>query len=112
MNKITKEIGAQLKEIADKLPEIPVAKIVKMTGAEIIEKATPEELEKKFKDVDPKREYTVRTEGAREAVNHSKRIRSAYMQAGWPGVSRYVDPFREKPKMEQPQEAVTETPAE
>lgn len=97
MNTITRDIEQELKKIAHKLPAQPIAQTRTVKGSELI-KENPTINEGRTEPIDPERMYTVQTAGVQQAVNHFKRIKSAYRQKGWPGVSVYVDPYRANPK--------------
>ena len=94
LNKIDKEVEKHLKEIAGMLPQIQPAARKRVKGEEIIREATEEQLKTIYKDVEMEQMYIVKTAGAPQAVNHLKRLRSAYMHGHWQGVSDYCEPYR------------------
>ena len=107
-NKVTKETRKQLEEIAANLPHIPVAHKKRMTGKDYLELVNAQ-----FKDIDTTtKEYDVYRErlgqnifmvpfsGAPQAVNHLKRITSAYIGGGWEAVDKYCVPYKLSGKTE------------
>jgi hypothetical protein len=98
MFKISKEVGAQLKDLAGKLPAIPVSSTLRMSGQQVLDGASKKERKTNLKHIDPAAMYTVKTPGSPQAVNHEKRLRSAYIQQGPSGVMAYLEPFKKKAK--------------
>lgn len=105
--KIDKETGKELKKLADQLPDVSPKH---MTGEQILEKARAEGSinEKRFKNIDPKEKYIVSGIGVKCAVNHEKRLRSAFMNGSWQAVQTYLDQFIQKVKSDEKDESTGE----
>lgn len=106
--KIDKETGKELKKLADQLPDVSPKH---MTGEQILEKAKAEGTinEERFKKINPKEKYIVSGIGVKCAVNHEKRLRSAFMNGNWQAVQNYLDQYIEKPKQNEGESTTTES---
>lgn len=91
MNKVSKKIDKELKQLAAILPAdyYPVAK--RMSGDAIMaDKSIPERLKK---DIDLKGTYVNKLAGKRQ-INHLRRLRKAYKSRGVKGVQDYMDSYK------------------
>lgn len=96
LNKITKEVEKDLREIEDMLPKFPISAKKWVKGIDLIKEATEEQLRTIYKDIDADKMYVVKTAGLTQAVNHYKRIKSAYIVGGWEAVDKYCEPYKQR----------------
>lgn len=98
-HKVTKDVDAQLKDLASVLPEFTPQAIAYFTGAQMNEKYTPEAIKEMglTLPLEADAQYKVKTAGVPQAINHYKRMKSAYMQGSWEAVDVYCTPYKKPP---------------
>lgn len=90
MNKINKETDKFLKDLASKLPTHGSIGMV-VRGQKLIENKIKV---KGVRNINPKQRYIASIgDDKPQAVNHYKRMRSAFIQNGNEGINEYLKPY-------------------
>lgn len=89
---LDKRVKSELDNLAEKLPEIPLAERKELIGSEILSNPKYSNLRSK-ETISPFKKYTVREAGYMERVNHKKRLVKCFIEGGWNAVEAYVKPF-------------------